>query len=75
MESMLFSKQYAGKSEASSNLRLNNHQKDVNKKNSVQADHYFRLLGHNFNKHAQFTLIVQLNDINIDKELLKYRLT
>ena len=34
----------------------------------------FRLSGHNLNKHAKFTLIEQLNDTNIDKELLKHRL-
>ena len=28
----------------------------------------------NLNKHAKFTLIEQLNDTNIDKELLKHRL-
>ena len=42
--------------------------------NSLQADQHFRLPGHNFNKHAKFTLIEQLNDTNTDKELLKYRL-
>ena len=55
-------------------LRLNNHQQDVNNWNSLQADQHFRLPGHNLNKHAKFTLIEQLNDTNIDKELLKYRL-
>ena len=34
----------------------------------------FRLPGHNLNKHAKFTLIEQLNDTNVDKELLKHRL-
>ena len=67
-------KQYTGKSETVFNLRLNNHRKDVNKRNSLQADQYFRLPGHNFNKHAKFTLIEQLNDTNIEKELLKHRL-
>ena len=63
-------KQYTGKSETVFNLRLNNHRKDVNKWNSLQADQHFRLPGHNFNKHAKFTLIEQLNDTNIEKELL-----
>ena len=40
----------------------------------LQADHHFRLPGHNFNKHAKFTLIEQLNDTNIEKEILKYKL-
>ena len=54
-------------------LRLNNHQKDVDKLNSLQADQHFQLPGHNFNKHAEFTIIKQLNDTNIDKELLRHR--
>ena len=43
-------------------------------KNSLQADQHFQLPGHNFNKHAKFTLIEQLNETNTDKEPLKYRL-
>ena len=74
MKCMLCNKQYTGKSEATFNIRLNMHRKDVNKRNSLQADKNFRLPGHNFNKHAKFTLIEQLNNTNIDKELLKYRL-
>ena len=53
---------------------LNNHRKDVDKQNSLQADQHFQLPGYNFNKHSRFTLIEQLDDTNIDKELLKYRL-
>ena len=74
MECVLCNKQYAGKTEATFNLRLSNHRKDLNKQNLVQADQHFRLHGHNFNKHAKFTLIEQLNETNIDKELLRYRL-
>ena len=67
MECVLCNKQYTGKSEIPFNLRLNNQRKDVNERNSLQAGQRFRLPGHNFNKHAKFTLIEQLNDINIDK--------
>ena len=74
MECVLSNKQYTGKSEAAFNLRLDIHWKDVNKRNSFQADQHFRLPGHNFNKQAKLTLIELLNDTNIDKELLKYRL-
>ena len=74
MECVLCNKQYTGKSETAFHLRFNNHQKDVNKLNSLQLDQHFRLLGHNFNKHAKFTLIGQLNDTNIDKELSKHSL-
>ena len=48
-------KQYTGKSETVFNLRLNNHRKDVNKRNLLQADQHFQLTGHNFDKHAIFT--------------------
>ena len=71
---MLYNKQYTGTSETTLNLRLNNHRKDVNKQKLLQTDQNFQLNGHNFNKHAKFTLIEQLNDTNINKELLNYRL-
>ena len=74
MECELCNKQYTGKSETTFNLRLNNYRKYVSKQNLLQADQYFRLPGDNFNKDAKFTLIKQLNDTNIDKEPLKYRL-
>ena len=53
--------QQTGKSETTFNLRLNNHWKDVNKRNSLQADRHFRRPVHNFNKHAKFTLTEHLN--------------
>ena len=56
MECMLCNKKYTGKSETAFNSRLNNHGRDVNKQNSHQAGQYFQLPGHNFNKHAKFTL-------------------
>ena len=74
MECVLFNKQYTGISETTFNLRLNNHQEDVNKRNSHQVDQRFWLPGHNFDKHAKFTLIEQLNDTKIGKKPLKYRL-
>ena len=49
MECVLCNKQYTGKSETTFNLRLNNHRKDVNKRNSLQDDQHFRSHGHNFN--------------------------
>ena len=41
MECVLYNKQYTGKRETTFNLRLNNHRKDVNKRNSLQADQQF----------------------------------
>ena len=57
MESVLCSKYCTGKYETAFNLRLNTHQKDVNKQNSLQADQQFRLLGRNFNRHLKLTVI------------------
>ena len=74
MKCVLCNKQYIGKSEPTFNLKLNNHRKDIIKRSSLQADQHFRLPAHNFNKHAKFTLIEQLNDTNIGKKILKYRL-
>ena len=74
MECVLCNKQYTGKSETSFNLRLSDYWKDLNKQNSLQAVQHFWLSARNFNKHAKFTLIERLNDTNLDKELLKYRL-
>ena len=44
MEYMLCNKQYTGKSETAFNLKLNNYRKDVNKRNSLQADQHFDYL-------------------------------
>ena len=74
MEFVLCNKQYRSKSETTFNLRLENHWKDVNEQNLLQSDQHFRLPGHNFSTYTKFTLMEQLNDTNIDKELLKYRL-
>ena len=65
---------YFGKSETQFNLRLNNHRKDVNRQNALLADQHFKLPEHNFNQHAKFTLIEQLDNINRDKELATLRL-
>ena len=34
-----------------------------------EADQHFRLPGRNFNRHTKFTLIKQLNNTELDKEL------
>ena len=74
MECTLCKKQYIGKSETPFNLRLNNHRKDVFKPSAPEADQHFRLPGHQFNKHAKFTLIEQLNKTNDNKSLMSNRL-
>ena len=66
--------QYNGKLETEFNIGLNNHGKGVNRQNRPQADQHFRLPNHNFNQHARFTLIEQLDNIKIDKDLATLRL-
>ena len=75
MECELCNIQYVGKAETAFNIRLNNHRKDVKDPKAIPADKHFNQTGHNFNKHAKFILIEQLQ--NIDKtssETLKDRL-
>ena len=55
-------------------FRLNNHRKDVNRQNTPRADQHFKLPDHNFNQHARFTLIEQLDNMRIDKDLATLRL-
>ena len=69
MECTLCHIQYIGKSEAQCNLRLKNHRKDVNRQNAPLIDQHFKLTGHNFNQHAKFILIEQLDNIDTDKDL------
>ena len=65
---------YIGKSKTEFNIRLNNHRKDVNRQNAPQADQHFKLPNHIFNQHARFTLIEQLDNMRIDKDLATLRL-
>ena len=59
--------QYIGKSETKFNIRLDNHRKDVNRQNAPKADEYFTLPNHKLNQPVRFTLIEQLENVNIDK--------
>ena len=77
MEFTLRKIQYAGKAETLFNIRLNNHRKDANGKNpkAIPASIHFTQPGHNFNKHAKFTLIEQINNTNnTDIDTIKIRL-
>ena len=74
MECRICRIQYIGKSEAKFNNRLNNYRQEVNRYNTPQADHHFKLPNHNFNQHARFTLIEELDNVNIDKDLATLRL-
>lgn len=62
-----------GKSETQFNLRLNNYHKDVHINDLPQADQH-QLPHCKFNQHTKFTLIEQLHNLDIDKELATLRL-
>ena len=67
--------QYVGKSETPFNLRLNNHRKDVYNPRAIPACNHFKIHGHNFMKHAEFTLIEQLTEIShVSKHTLRLQL-
>ena len=74
MECRIYYIQYIGKSEVEFNNRLNNYCKDVNRQKVPQADQHFKLPNHNFNQRAKFTLIEQIDNINIYKDLATLRL-
>ena len=63
LESELCKIQYLGKTEAAFNIRLNNHGKDVKDHKAIPVDKHFNQTGHNFNLHAKFIIIEQLQDI------------
>ena len=62
VNSLLWSKQYTGKSEMSFNLGLNTIEKNVIRQNSLQVYQNVCLPG---DKLEKFTLTEQINDINI----------
>ena len=69
--------QYVGKTETPFNIRLNNHRKDAhsNSPKAIPAPINFKQASHNFNKHAKFILIEQINNIiNTDIDTMKIRL-
>ena len=74
MECTLCKIQYVGKAETPFNIRLNKHRIDADAK-AIPASIHFKQPGHNFNKHAKFTLIEQINNtINTDIDTIKIRL-
>ena len=77
MECTLCKLQYIGKAETPFNIRLNNHRKDAtgNNPKAIPASMHFKQPGHNFNKHAKFTLIEQIKKVdNTGKDTIKIRL-
>ena len=66
--------QYIGKAETAFNIRLNNHRKDVKDPKAIPADKHFSQTGYNFNLHAKFIIIEELQDIEKTvNEILKDR--
>ena len=54
--------QYVGKAGTAFNIRLNNHRKDVKDPKTIPVEKHFNQTGHNFNLHAKFIIIEQLQD-------------
>ena len=74
LECKLSKIQYVGKAETAFNLRLNNHRKDVKDPKAIPADKHFSQTGYNFNLHAKFIIIEELQDIEKTvNEILKDR--
>ena len=66
--------QYVGKSETKWNIRLNNHRQDSQKVDTIPFDKPFQLPRHNFNEHARFTLVEQVQNKGITRETFRDRL-
>ena len=65
MECTIYNLQYVGKNETPFNIRLNNHREDVKDPNATLADKLLQKDGHRLKKHARFTIIDRLT--NLDK--------
>ena len=74
MECRIYGIQYISKSEGEFNIRLNNHRKDVHRQNAPQADIHINLPSHNFRQHAKFTLIGQLDNVNLVEDVVTLHL-
>lgn len=56
--------QYIGKSEWPMNIRINKHRNDVSRIDGLDVCKHFQCTGHDFDKHAKFTIIEELKDQN-----------
>ena len=74
-ECILCNFQYVGKSETAFNIRLNNHRKDIKKRNTIEVCKHFNNNEHTFSKHVKFIITEQLRNISsTPTETLKLRL-
>ena len=71
MECTICKLQYVGKSEWPMNIRINKHGNNFFKIGGLDVRKHFQKTGHNFDKHAKFTIIEELKDKN--KSLLTMR--
>ena len=74
MQCTLCHMQYVGKAETQFNIRLNNHRKDINHPKAILACSHFKLPNHVFVEHAKYTIIEQIRDQMLNKEVLRARL-
>ena len=68
-------KQYIGKIENASNLRLHNHRKSVKNPNTIFACKYFQNLERKFDKHRKFIITEKLAIRKYDKATVRQRST
>ena len=59
--------QYIGKSEPPAHIRFNGHRHDVHSTKGCPFDKHFAKPGHEFDLHARFVLIEQINDKGLSK--------
>ena len=59
--------QYVGKSEYSSNLKINTHRNDVWRTDGPSCDKHFQMPGLNFNAHAKFNIIEKVYNKSLSK--------
>ena len=57
MECILCNKQLVGKVETSFDIRLLNHQNDVEKVDAIMVCRHIQQESHSFSRHAKFTII------------------
>ena len=63
-----------GESNTPFNLRLSDHRNVINNPKAIPACNHFKIHGHNFMKHAKFTITEQLTEIlNVSKDTLRLR--
>ena len=61
MECAMCNLQYVGKNEASFNIKLNNHRKDVKDPKPILADKHFQQNSHRFNQDRTKKCLTQLS--------------